>query len=212
MSMGLDELSKELNISESGLRKRIRTLGVPVEKGVRGKWLLSEELVAALKQADLAMKGGAGETTIRRIIGFAPDQPSTGHSALRTNEDTSDKPASDQVFMRHTEDKTPVPWNIDPELRAPHSALSTAHSGPQESGEGKGIQQVLTMLTEAQFRIDELHREKAEALRELADTKALVGTFQERSSNLKTRVEALEGEVKLLKAPPETRKPWWQFW
>ncbi|MNY04449.1 hypothetical protein D3C86_1371290 [compost metagenome] len=102
------------------------------------------------------------------------------------------------------------PWSIDPELRAVLSALSAAHPGPKESGEDGGLQKALVMLGEAQARIDELHREKEDALRELADTKALVGTFQERAGNLKDRVNALEGEVKLLKAPPEAKKPLWR--
>lgn len=71
MSIGLEEPSKELNISESGLRKRTRTLGIPVEKGAKGKWILSYEL---------AMKDGAGDATIRRIIGFAPDLSRTPES------------------------------------------------------------------------------------------------------------------------------------
>ncbi len=148
MATSLDELSRELNLSESGLRKRIKSLGINVEKGARGKWLLTDELAAALKQADHAMKNGAGEATIRRIIGFAPDQPRTPerteHSGPRTESALNEHQAANAV----TEDKT---GDISPELQALHLALSTAHSGPSQSGEDSP--KLLDLLADAHKRI-----------------------------------------------------------
>lgn len=207
MARSLDELSRELNISESGLRKRIKNRRMGVEKGARGRWLLSEEVITALKKADHAMKNGAGEVTTRRIVGFTSHRPhtpaSTDHDALRPDTALIEHQAHDPI----AEDKI---GDIAPELQAILAALSTQHSALQRSREDGG--KILDLLTDAHKRLEALHAEKEAALRELADTKALVATFRERSENLKARNDALEGEVKLLKAVPAPSRPWWRVW
>lgn len=207
MAKSFDELSRGPSMSESGLRKRAKSRRIGVEKGARGKWLLSEELITALKKADPAMKNGAGEVTTKRVVGLTPHRPHTPEST------DHEAPGPDTALIEHqahepvTEEKT---GDIAPELQAILAALSTQHSALQRTREDGG--QVLDLLTDTHKRLEALHAEKEAALRELADTKALVATFQERSENLKARNDALEGEVKLLKAVPEPRRPWWRVW
>ena len=54
----------------SGLRKRIHALGLTVEKGSRGKWFISDDLLQVLRDADRLMKDGAGAATTRRVLGL----------------------------------------------------------------------------------------------------------------------------------------------
>jgi hypothetical protein len=46
---------------------------------------------------------------------------------------------------------------------------------------------------------------------EMTKLSATAAAFQERSMNLQHEVQKLQGEIRLLTAPPET-KPWWKFW
>jgi hypothetical protein len=46
---------------------------------------------------------------------------------------------------------------------------------------------------------------------EMTKLSATAAAFQERSMNLQHEVQKLQGEIKLLSAPP-TKKPWWKFW
>ncbi|MDB5099747.1 MAG: hypothetical protein JWM80_4168 [Cyanobacteria bacterium RYN_339] len=70
MATTLEDLSRELDISPSGLRKRIHALGLTVEKGSRGKWFISDDLLQVLRDADRMMKDGAGAATTRRVLGL----------------------------------------------------------------------------------------------------------------------------------------------
>jgi hypothetical protein len=70
MATTLEDLSRELDISPSGLRKRIHALGLTVEKGSRGKWFISDDLLQVLRDADRLMKDGAGAATTRRVLGL----------------------------------------------------------------------------------------------------------------------------------------------
>lgn len=70
MPTTLEDLSRELEISPSGLRKRIHALGLTVEKGSRGKWFISDDLLQVLRDADRLMKDGAGAATTRRVLGL----------------------------------------------------------------------------------------------------------------------------------------------
>jgi hypothetical protein len=46
---------------------------------------------------------------------------------------------------------------------------------------------------------------------EMTKLSATAAAFQERSMNLQHEVQKLQGEIRLLTAPPQT-KPWWKFW
>jgi hypothetical protein len=46
---------------------------------------------------------------------------------------------------------------------------------------------------------------------EMTKLSATAAAFQERSMNLQHEVQKLQGEIKLLSAPPD-KKPWWKFW
>lgn len=46
---------------------------------------------------------------------------------------------------------------------------------------------------------------------EMTKLSATAAAFQERSMNLQHEVQKLQGEIRLLTAPPAT-KPWWKFW
>ena len=70
MPTTLEDLSVEMQISPSGLRKRIHALGLVVDKGSRGKWFISDGLLQVLRDADRLMKDGAGAATTRRVLGL----------------------------------------------------------------------------------------------------------------------------------------------
>ncbi len=187
MTVTLDELSAQLNISPSGLRKRIHALGLEVEKGSRGKWLIPDELRGVLEEADRLMKGGAGAATTRRVLGITMDSPITDPAP---GEDSGEGAIPDEGGTVH---QTPSPVS-------------------DRSSTGEELRQALALLAEERVRSETLQVQLVDALGELADTKGKVGMFQERSLNLAETVKQLENKVLMLEAPKDESAPprsWW---
>lgn len=187
MTVTLDELSAQLNLSPSGLRKRIHALGLEVEKGSRGKWLIPDELRAVLEEADRLMKDGAGAATTRRVLGITMDSPITDRAS---GEDSGEGAFPDVGGTVH---QAPSPVS-------------------ERSSTGEELRQALELLAEERARFEALQAQLVDALGELADTKGKVGMFQERSLNLAETVKQLENKMLMLEAPKEPPRPWWKLW
>jgi hypothetical protein len=99
MPTTLEDLSQEMQISPSGLRKRIHALGLNVDKGSRGKWFISDDLLQVLRDADRLMKDGAGAATTRRVLGLqtAAVAVQTPRTSLATPESAAAYTASSEL-------------------------------------------------------------------------------------------------------------------
>lgn len=75
--MTIDELASDLGLTPSGLRRRVRALGLEPVRGSRGRVVLTPELEAALREADRLMGEGAGAATVRRRLGLTRDAHET---------------------------------------------------------------------------------------------------------------------------------------
>lgn len=191
----LEDLSRELAITPSGLRKRIHALGLGVTRGSRGKWIIPDALATTLRDADDLMKGGAGAATVRRVLGITlapiPDRAVTGEGAdaARTEAGASEESAErDHAVTGESPipDRVPHVMDMDVIVQAVTAAIANQNDMAERYGK------VAFELGESKATIRALELERDRLSDELA---------REREAHATIRA--------VLAAP---KRPWWRFW
>lgn len=130
---------------------------------------------------------------------------------------------SDSVRMRmieHQPTPTPMPASAAqaPEV-APEPEVDVPVARTPAPAPMPAIDETLITRLDAALKLIEDKDKQNQVLQskllvaydEMTKLSATAAAFQERSMNLQHEVQKLQGEIKLLTAPPE-RKPWWKFW
>lgn len=133
---------------------------------------------------------------------------------------------SDSVRMRmieHQPTPTPMPASAmqapeaapEPEVEAPMAQPRTPAPAPVPAAIDETLiarlDSALKLIEDKDKQNQVLQSKLLVAYDEMTKLSATAAAFQERSMNLQHEVQKLQGEIKLLTAPPE-RKPWWKFW
>ncbi|MDB5097338.1 MAG: hypothetical protein JWM80_1759 [Cyanobacteria bacterium RYN_339] len=199
-NLSLFEVSSRLGVSPSAIKKRVAQLGLPVQRGARGKLIFDRHAYALLVEADQMLKAGQGFEECRRKLGLNGPAPLV---VLEAPEPTADFPAP--VLAAPDEGVRPLAPPIFLQL----GRKRAAHTPPPDLL--ARVDSALKMLEEKERHNQMLQAKLLVAYDEMTKLSATAAAFQERSLNLAHEVQKLQGELKLLEAPGK-RRPWWRFW
>ena len=210
-NLSLFEVSSRLGVSPSAIKKRVAQLGLPVQRGARGKLIFDRHAYGLLLQADGMLKAGQGFEDCRRKLGLGP-LPLAGltaaPAALLPSEDSPATPELVSVL--------PSPPVTDAGVRALPPPIflqlgrKRAANAPSPDLLAR-LDSALKMLEDKERHNQMLQSKLLVAYDEMTKLSATAAAFQERSLNLAHEVQKLQGELKLLEAP-NNRRPWWKVW
>jgi AraC-like DNA-binding protein len=187
MPMSLDLLAQELNLSPSGLRKRITALGLEPERGSRGRVVLTPELEATLREADRLMGDGAGAATVRRVLRLSGASQGTDAPA-----DTAAMPGA----------VTLAPLSCDAQEIRDTVARAIADQTDLAERYARAAHRVGEL--EATVRAVEADRDRLaeQAIQTQADLAQAREQAREQAQTIATLTDALGA----------TLRPWWKLW
>lgn len=185
--MSLDSLAQELNLSPSGLRKRIAALGLEPERGSRGRVVLTPELEATLREADRLMGDGAGAATVRRLLCLSGSSRETD-----TPTDAEAMPGS----------VTLAPVSCDAQEIRDTVARAIADQTDLAERYARAAHRVGEL--EATVRAVEADRDRLaeQAAQTQADLAQARAQAREQAQTIATLADALH----------QSRRPWWKVW
>lgn len=192
----------------------VHSLGLEVERGSRGKWVIPEHLAATLRDADRLMKGGAGTATIRRVLGVtitpqAPDAAAAEDAHGAPCADREDIPVPERAAGLER-GEAPLPARsdaVDAELLDRATSLPGVH-------EMAGL--VAASVADVVKGETELAEKYARAAFEVGELRATVKARDERLALMAAELAEMKAELHearaLLAAPLRPARPWWRFW
>jgi hypothetical protein len=233
-NLSLFEVSTRLGVSPSAIKKRVAQLGLPVQRGARGKLIFDRQAYALLVEADQLLKAGHGFEECRRKLGLGGPVPLMVLPELEPEAPLAEEPATEP----HPSEEPAAPVAEAPAPPAEPPAPVAEAPAPKPAAE-EGVRPLpppiflqlgrkrtvsapspdllarldssLKMLEEKERHNQMLQAKLLVAYDEMTKLSATAAAFQERSLNLAHEVQKLQGELKMLEAPGK-RRPWWKFW
>lgn len=198
------------------LEDLISTLGLEVERGRGGKWVIPAHLVETLREVDRLAQEGAGPATMRRVLGITmvPEPPAPVAFIVEEAEEGDDAPAPTAATAPAVEAE-PVA-TTEPDADGLPTLVAAAVTGAlkTENELGEKYARAAHRIGELEATARALEAERDRLAGELAGVRAEATAAQAQLADLRTELVAARHErdhLRALRTAPPPR-PWWKFW